>query len=189
MTVEDSCRKARGCRMERTTGGSILPRLLFLFCVVSLSQSSFARPSRTAKPHVPATCRVTRPSDHPFVAPSPYPAQAPVGSFWFGTDRLWTILRTDATWYLTVKTVWWRQDWLGYKSYYVPDSEASKLTVTARQLDSPGPPPKISKLTGSYTEDWKSFLIGAIDFSRPGCWEISAHYEDDDLAFVVWVAK
>jgi len=88
-----------------------------------------------------------------------------------------------------VKTVWWRQDWLGYKSYYVPDSEASKLTVTARQLDSPGPPPKISKLTGSYTEDWKSFLIGAIDFSRPGCWEISAHYEDDDLAFVVWVAK
>jgi hypothetical protein len=77
---------------------------------------------------------------------------------------------------------------LGHKSD-IPESEASKLTVTARQLDIPGSPPKISNGLGGYTEDWKSFLVGGIDFSGPGCWEISAHYENDDLTFVVWVAK
>ncbi len=35
----------------------------------------------------------------------------------------------------------------------------------------------------------KSFLVGGIDFPTPGYWEITAHYEDDELAFIVWVAK
>ncbi|SRR5712692_7517675 len=167
----------------------MLPRLLSLLCLLFLSQASLTQQTGTAKPDgVPDTCPVTRPSDEAFLPPSPYPAKAPKGNFWFGTDRLWTILRTDATWSRGEKTFWWRQDWLSYKSD-IPERDASKLTVTARRLDIPAPPPKISRGLGGYREDWKSFLVGGIDFPTFGCWEISAHYEDDDLTFVVWVAK
>ena len=166
----------------------MLLRLLSLVCLISVSQLSLTQQSGTARSHAPETCPVTKVSALPFVPPSPFPAKAPAGSFWFGKDRLWTILRSDATWPRGEKTFWWRQDWLGYKSD-IPQSEASKLIVTAQRLDTPTPPAKVSRGLGGYTEDWKSFLVGGIDFPTPGCWEISAHFEDDELTFIVWVAK
>ena len=48
-------------------------------------------------------------------------------------------------------------------------------------------PPGITE--PSYTLGLNAFLLGGINFSAPGCWEVSAHYEDDDLTFVVWVVK
>jgi hypothetical protein len=141
---------------------------------------------RGATTRVPETCPVTKPSDPPFVPPSPYPTKPGLGSFWFGTDKLWTILRTDAKWSQGEKTFWWRQDWGRYQ--WVPTENGSKLTVAARRLDAAAPAPKVSKATSSYREqDWKSFLVGGIDFPTPGCWEITGHYEDGDLRFVVWV--
>ena len=166
----------------------MLSRLLTFLCLVVLSPVSFAQKSETAPEAVPESCPVTRPAGNSFVAPSPYPAQAPEGSFWFGTDRLWTILRTDATWPRTEKTFWWRREWLPYKSD-IPEREGSRLKVTARRLDNPSPPAKIARGLGGYREDWQSFLVGGIDFPTSGCWEVSAHYENDDLTFVVWVAK
>jgi hypothetical protein len=182
-------KRPRDCRIDTSLSeGPMLLRLLSLVCLISVSQMSLSQQAPPAKPRVPQTCPITKPSDSPFVAPSPYRARSPVGSFWFGTDRLWTIVRNDATWPRGEKTFWWRQDWLGYKSD-IPENEALKLTVIARRLDAPAPPPKILKGQGGYTEDWKSFLVGGIDFPTSGCWEISAHYEDDELTFVVWVAK
>jgi hypothetical protein len=163
----------------------MLLRPLFLVCLISVSHLSLSQES-TARPRVPGTCPVTKPSDRPLVAPSPYPAHAPAGSFWFGTDRLWTILPNGATWPRRQKTFWWRQNWLGYKSD-IPKGEASKLIVTARRLDLSAPPAKTSGSLGGYREDWKSFLVGGIDFPTFGCWEVSAHYEHDELTFVVWV--
>jgi hypothetical protein len=163
-------------------------RLLPLVCLISVSQLFQGQQAAPLKARAPETCPITKPSDSSFVAPWPYPAHSPVGSFWFGTDRLWTILRNDATWPRGEKTFWWRQDWLGYKSG-IPENEALKLTVTARRLDAPAPPPRISKGLGGYTEGWKSFLVGGIEFPAFGCWEVSARYEDDELTFVVWVAK
>ena len=77
---------------------------------------------------------------------------------------------------------------MGYKSD-IPENEALKLTVTARRLDARAPPPRMSKGLGGYREDWKSFLVGGIEFPTFGCWQISARYEDDELTFVVWVVK
>jgi len=45
---------------------------------------------------VPETCPITR--AQPFVPPAPYPEKAFQGSFWFGTDELWTNLRENGTW-------------------------------------------------------------------------------------------
>jgi len=66
---------------------------------------------------------------------------------------------------------------------------AAKLTVTARRLDGPAPPAEILKANSSYREqDWKAFLVGGINFSTTGCWEVSGRYEYDELTFVVWVS-
>jgi len=40
----------------------------------------------------------------------------------------------------------------------------------------------------SYTLDLNAFLPG-INFSTPGCGEVSGHFETDDLTFMVWVVK
>jgi len=165
-------------------------RFLPVLYLLLLSQALLAQHSAPAKMDgVPETCPVTEPYNASlFVPPAPYPRKAPLGAFWFGTDKLWTILRMDATWPRSEKTFWWRQDWSGYKSG-VPESAATKLAVTARRLDISAAPPRISKGLGGYKEEWKSFLVGGIDFPTFGCWEISAHYEDDELNFVVWVAN
>jgi len=64
------------------------------------------------------------------------------------------------------------------------------LKVTAKRLYSPAPPAEILKANSSYREqDWKAFLVGGINFPTPGCWEVSGHYERDELSFVVWVLK
>ena len=109
----------------------MLLRPLLLVCLIFVSLLSPTQQSGTAKQQAPETSPITRVSGLPFVPPSPYPAKAPAGSFWFGTDRLWTILPTDATWPRGEKTFWWRQNWLPYQSD-IPQSEASKLMVTAQ---------------------------------------------------------
>ena len=164
-------------------------RLLTFLCLLFLFPVSFAQQSGTpALEAVPESCPVTKPSDQPFVAPSPYPAQAPKGSFWFGTDGLWTLLSADPRSPMGQKTFWWRQDWGRYK--WIPEPQASKLTVTARRLDGNSLPAEILKSNSSYREqDWKAFLVGGINFSTPGCWEVTDRYDDDELTYVVWVAK
>jgi hypothetical protein len=169
------------------------PRLLVFLYLLALSHASLAQQSGPTKPRVPETCAVTEPLDRPFVPPWPYRAQAASSSvFLFGTDRFWTVLPANAIWSQGEKTFWFRQEWGRYKGRdeWIPQKDVSKLTVTARRLDGPAPPPEVFKATSSYREqDWKVFLVGGINFPTPGCWKISGRYEDDELTFVVWVAK
>lgn len=178
---------------RRKTGGFMFPRLLALLALFSLSQISRAQQSATTKPPVPQSCAVTKPFDHPFVPPRAYRAQVlGSGVSWFGTDRFWTLLPSDAIWSLGEKTFWFRQEWANYKGRdkWIPGKDASKLTVTAQRLDGPAPPPRILRAFSSYREqDWKAFLVGGINFPAPGCWKVSGHYEDDELTFVIWVVK
>jgi hypothetical protein len=167
----------------------MFPRLLALLCLLSLSQVLLAQKSGTARRQVPETCAVTNPLDHPFVPPWPYRASSGVN--WFGTDRFWTLLPADATWGQGEKTFWFRQEWGRHKDrdQWIPEKDAAKLTVSARRLDGPAPPPEVLKANSSYREDWKRFLVGGINFPTPGCWEVSGRYESDELTFVVWIVK
>jgi hypothetical protein len=120
------------------------------------------------------------------VPPRPYLASG--GVHWFGTDRLWTFLSIDGIWGQGEKTFWFRQEWGRYKGsdQSIPAIDAAKLTVTTRRLDGPAPPADVVKASSSYREeDWKSFLVGGINFPIPGCWEVSGGYEKDELTFVV----
>jgi hypothetical protein len=164
----------------------MLPRLLLLLCLLFLSQASFTQESGTAKPpRVAETCPVTNPSDKPFVPPSPYPAEPRLGGFWFGSDGLWIIPPENGEWQgLKQKMGWWRH------AYAWRKEPTPKLKITGRRLDSQAPPldvdgPNAVGVSGSPG----NYMMVGLTFPTPGCWEITGRYENDELTFVVWVAK
>lgn len=141
----------------------------------------------------PANCRVTLPSDGRFTPPKPYPAEPDSTdfSFWFGTEKLWTVLPADGRWgslrpyssaetSLRQKLFWWRTGY-NWKTETQPT-----LKVTGRRLDAMAPAFHVSHAgNGHKGEDWNSFMVVGFDLPTPGCWEITGHYEGQELSFVV----
>jgi hypothetical protein len=166
----------------------LLPSLgLLLMSIVCIGQEG-SKPTA-----VPERCPVTKRAMQSFVPPSPYPAKPSRGSFWFGTDRLWTALPETGAWILghytpsdptfRQKLAFWRQ---GFDAHAATQA---KLTVTGRRTDSVAPP---LKTDGPGSPSWTAedqFFMTGINFPTTGCWEITAHYEDAELTFVVWVGQ
>ncbi len=141
-------------------------------------------------PHYPpVNCPVTTPPDPPFIPPAPYPQSPPGDYFWYGGASLWTALPQNGVWAdlphnpegYTQKVFWWRE---GYSWTEEPEP---KLLVTGQRLDTPAPPPNVSRATNAFAADIQSAMLVGVDFPTPGCWEISGHYADADLSFVIWV--
>ena len=165
-------------------------RLLALLCLVVSSLVSFGQTSIPKPDNVPNTCPVTKPSEKPLVPPYPYPPVPYPGGSWFGTDRLW-IAGPPMVWSglphytpddptFRQKMQWWRQ---GYNPRTEP---VPKLKVTGRRLDAESPPllAEASNTTGPRP----SMMVG-MNFPTLGCWEITGRYQNDELTFVVWIAK
>jgi hypothetical protein len=179
-------------------------RLLFLLLLLSLPRTVIAQQSGTKKPESgPGTCPVTRPYQTSlFIPPAPYAAKPGNGRFWFGTDRLWTSLpvtgmlkglpedTTSSHPTFSEKLFWWRQ---GYDAHAEP---RPKLIVTGKLLDSPAPrlevypvtPLEVSPATNAFAAPRSAMLVG-VGFPTVGCWQITGRYEDDELTFVIWVAR
>ena len=152
-------------------------RLLALFSFLLLVQTSLAWQSQTATGEA---CPVTNASDHTVIPPWPYPTVPDSGGSWFGTDRLWVALPEDGTWRgYRQKMQWWRH---GYDYHTEPEP---KLKITGKRLDAPAPPlmAKIDNVAGPIPS-----IMAGLDFPALGCWDITGHYESDELTFVVWVA-
>ena len=170
-------------------------RALPLLCLFLFSEIPLAQESAQARPVVPETCPITKRESQPMVPPPPYTATAPDGAFWYGTDRLWTILGESGSWLglrhyepsdptFRQKLFYWRQGYDWEKEPKPP------LTITGKRLDAQAPPLMVDPPGGGYREeDWKSFMITGINLPTLGCWEITARYQEDDLSFVVWVAE
>jgi hypothetical protein len=169
----------------------MFPRLLLLFSLLSLPQTSFAQESGRVGPPPPESCPVTKAADRPFVPPWPYAPEPYPGGSWFGTNRLWTAPPAGGVWRelgpytptsptFRQKTQWWRQ---GYDYRTEPKP---KLKVTGKRLDAPALPlmAEVSSVSGSQ----HSMMVG-MNFPTLGCWEITGQYEDDDLTFIVWLGK
>ena len=175
----------------------MLLRLLPLLSLLFLTKVSLAQELRNSKPNIaPESCPVTKPYQTSlFVPPSPYPRKAPQGVFWFGSDKLWTILPANGTWAglphytpsdptFRQKLFWWRQ---GYDWHTEPEP---KLTVTGRRLDSSGPPFLLADRANSgWQQQDQPFMVVGINFPTLGCWEIKGQYGDDELTYVVWVSQ
>lgn len=167
------------------------PRLLGLICLLGLTHGLLAQQSGTAS--IPGTCPVTKPTQASrFVPPSPYATQPPANYFWFGTDKLWAMLPVDGAWRglrgytaddptFRQKLSLWRQ---GYDWHAEP---MPKLTVTGRRLDGQSPS-LIANRANNVTTQPASMMVG-VNFPTLGCWEITAHYGDDESTFTMWVSK
>lgn len=172
-------------------------RLLPLFCLLFLSQAALAQRSGTATTNeVPDTCPVTKPYQTSlFVPPFPYPRKPFPGSFWFGTDKLWTSLPTDGAWRglrgYTSNDPTFRQKLFYWRQGYGRTERQPSLTVTGRRLDSPAASLQVDKPNSGWVapNSDQSFIVTGVNFPTLGCWEITGRYKDDEVTFVVWVAK
>lgn len=169
-----------------------MPSLRSIALVVLVTVVGCASTLSAPTKNVPDTCSVTKPEDHPFVPPPHYPAKAPDGNFWFGTDELWTVLPIDGTWgalphytfgdpTFRQKLFFWHQ---GYDWHTEPQPP---LTVTGRRLDAPAPPLMADRANAGWQNRDQPFMVTGINLPALGCWEITGHYEAHDLTFVVWV--
>jgi len=113
----------------------------------------------------------------------------PTGNFWFGTDRLWTVLPNDGIWQAgrihgapssIRKLSWWRD------GYDAQTEQRPNLIVTGRRLD--GPASTIADKATNMATQPAAMLVG-ITFPTVGCWEVTGRYGDDELKFVVWIAS
>ena len=152
---------------------------------------AIASTGATITPNDLKSCPVTQLPNSQFIAPPPYPQDAPAPSqFWYGTDHLWTMLPKDGVWAAlphnpegyTQKVFWWR------KGYSWRDEPQPQLTLTGQRLDAPAPPLNVSAATNAFAEDIQSAMLVGVDFPTLGCWEITGRYGDSKLSFVVFVA-
>ncbi|MFZ0421072.1 MAG: hypothetical protein WAM04_23430 [Candidatus Sulfotelmatobacter sp.] len=170
-----------------------MPRLLLLlFCLLFASRTSFAQPASTeTSKDEPDGCPVTMQHQaNPFVPPKPYSQQAPNGSFWFGTEKLWTALPIDGAWrglgHYTANDPTFRQKLFLWRQGYDWHREPRpNLKVIGKRLDAETDPLFVDRPT-NVSSDPGGMLVG-INFPTVGCWEITGRYGDDTLTFVIWV--
>jgi hypothetical protein len=139
---------------------------------------------------IPASCPVTKPPEHPFVPPAPYPSKFTANGFWFGTNKLWINLRADGTWKglpkwpdgtVRQKLFWWRE---GYDWHREPQP---KLRVTGKRLGASASPLQSGVSHGWTSDQDHPFIVNGINLPALGCWEITGRVDDAELSFVVWV--
>ncbi len=171
-------------------------RLVFLFSLLAMTavaQQNASQGSESSRP--PASCRVTLAPANSFTPPAAYQLEENTNSFWFGTEKLWTVLRRSGeVWYwaphkpghehdvqpLTVKSFWGSVDF-DYRKEYPP-----KLKVTGRRLDGDAPPLLTLRPTNAFPGPAAAMLVG-IYVPVTGCWEITGEYKGQKLSFIVWV--
>jgi hypothetical protein len=143
---------------------------------------------------VPEYCRVTIPSDRPFVPPPSYETDDPNETFSYGTDALWTRLPVDGTWrglpHYTPNHPSFRQKLIFGRLGYDPvEDPQPPLTVTGRRLDTLAPPLTSDRANNGWVHQNQPFMVTGINLPTLGCWEITGHYKDQDLTFVIWVTQ
>lgn len=138
-----------------------------------------------------AQCLTSLTPNPVFVPPAPYPSSAPEGQFWYGSDALWTLLGVGSRWHMRdnvlngkgyrTKLVFWRRgfDWR---------KEAEpKLIITAKRLHGDAPSVAVAHANAVFVTGNTPAMMTLIDIPTAGCWELTGHYNDHALAFIVSV--
>jgi hypothetical protein len=135
----------------------------------------------------PANCRVTLPSDGVYEPSSPKfgPSRTPF-HFYFGTDKLWTVLPADGTWRGPYPGA--PPDFVYYNklAWHRNSQKSGPLIVSGRRLD--GPAPSFIQ-TNEFFAYNAGGIIDGVRVPAYGCWEITGQYDDQVLTFTVWVTS
>jgi hypothetical protein len=157
--------------------------------IASAPAAPSSRPSATAVPRS-AACAMTVP-DPVLVPPRGYVQVPPAydEAAWYGSGHLWAMLdRTGETWGpypagdgpFPQKTFWWSTDW-------VPkEEEEPAITVIGRRLDGAGSF-RFGDPGTNATADFGTAMLVGVDVPSVGCWEITGHYRNASLSYVVLV--
>jgi len=143
----------------------------------------------------PQSCNVTLPSEGNPV-PSVTAASVRLGADrtvgGYGTGNLWTFLPTNGIWRGRAQQ---NPDEFAYDNkmpwfrFYPGFSEKDQaLTITGKRLD--GPAPSFTEIFEGMSlarEGENAMIMGGISIPVFGCWEITGHYQNDALSFIVWV--
>jgi hypothetical protein len=104
------------------------------------------------------------------------------------TDELWTQLDAEGVWHIkgnvdkhggyVTKLLFWTRafDW----------REEPDLILTAQRLDSDGPSVAVAHANAVFIAGKPAIMTG-IRIPTSGCWEVTAHYRQRKLVFVVSV--
>lgn len=127
-------------------------------------------------------CVVTLPPQHQPVLPTTGPRHVPpTAQGWMGTPDLWTALPYSGV-HAPRKSVWWSDHFPGGA-----EEEKPGLAVTWTRLDEDRPNiSAVSPGTNAHSADTGWFMINGIDPREPGCWRVTATYEDNALSYVYW---
>lgn len=146
---------------------------------------------------MPANCHVTLPAEDEFVPPISFhvPLSFPQGQFSFGTEKLWTILPIDGTWWgwseandpdsdyaYSMKIPWFR--------VHPAFSPKEPLTITGKRLD--GPAPSFSEVFWGNAfprDEDNAMIMGGISIPTYGCWRVTAQYRNQKLSYTAWVVR
>jgi hypothetical protein len=156
---------------------------------IILSGTPTAYPTPYPEMPVPDDCSVTRSPEPRFVPPEPYAEWPSAGSFWYGSNALWTGLRTGGIWeslpksdagYVNKIALWAE----GYSQTMEPQPA---ITLSARQLDGLAEVAPHAHGNNAYHPDYGQFMMTGIELPTLGCWEITIEYKEASLSFVVWL--
>jgi hypothetical protein len=114
--------------------------------------------------------------------------------FWFGSQKLWTMLPIDGIW-----RPWQAPSGPGDFAYSnkLPwarmnppfSRKDGPLTITGKRLDGRAPRFTETEESSGFGHDYASKgIMGGINIPVSGCWQVTGHYKDQDLSFTVWVA-
>jgi hypothetical protein len=190
-------------RAGATIALGILTALLYT-PVRAVSQDTagqkLAPADRAASPDTPpAGCRVTLPAEVRFTPPSPLPADpeleplswgapSPHGDrrFWFGTEKLWTILPVDGTWRHWADSAY---AYVNKLPWFAVAKDAGPLTITGKRLDGQALSfTEFEEINGfGRTSTGVEEVMGGIAVPVSGCWQVTGRFRSQELSFTVWV--
>jgi hypothetical protein len=166
-------------------------RLLPLLGLFFLAQATPAQQSATPNPVAPEGCPVTQPATSTFVPPTPYPSNAGPGWFWVGTRKLWTMLPANGVWSQLPHTesgYTQKMAWLSGDNHWRLEPHPA-ITVVGKRRDGASSPLTVTWINNGHTDTLESVMGVRVNIPSLGCWEITGRYEDDQLTFVIWVAR
>jgi VWFA-related protein len=145
----------------------------------------------SAAPPAGASCPATVPGANRFVPPAPYPAVPSFRDlFWHGTSSLWTMLPANGQWKsLPRGAEGYRQKVFVWRPGYDGRTEQwPRLTITGRRIDGAGGAVVTEDATNAHSRDLGGWaMLTTVELPEYGCWELTAHYADTSLTFVVAV--
>lgn len=160
--------------------------LTFVIQVGTLDASRNTGPKESPGNDAFLNCPVTLPQNSLFTPGPPYPQTAPYpGQFWYGSKSLWTMLPENGKWQQLAygeKVFWWHDGYTG------SDEPQPDLSISAKRLDREAPLVEIGPpATNAYHNDFNWAILTGVELPATGCWEITGHYRETSLTFVVWV--